>query len=89
MKIIHVLINKLDITQNQTKWECESVNEKREVVSSFVEGIMNQFRSVLPDLWKLWIQYSTGTLLHNDPAQANKLKQLSSLHTKEIKVKIF
>ena len=41
---------------------------------------------MLPDLWKLWIQYSTGTLLHNDPQQSTKLKQLAATHSKEIKV---
>mgnify|MGYP006944947750 CR=1 FL=1 len=41
---------------------------------------------MLPDLWKLWIQYSTGTLFHNDPQQGTKLKQLASQHSKEIKV---
>lgn len=77
-------INLLKIAK--TKWECESVTERREAITSFIEGVITQFKVMLPDLWKLWIQYSTGTLLHNDPGQGTKLKQLASQHTKEIKV---
>ena len=43
-------------------------------------------KALLIDLWKLWTQYSTGTLLNNDPQQSAKLKQLAIQHSKEVKV---
>lgn len=61
------------------------IGDKREVAIEYIEKVLNYLRSFLPDMWRLWILYSTGTLIHNDPSQASKIKQQASQHTKEIK----
>merc|ERR1712227_350280 len=73
------------LNQAKEKWSSESIAERRDVVTNFVESVLGQFKALLIDLWKLWTQYSTGTLLNNDPQQSAKLKQLAIQHSKEVK----
>ena len=62
-----------------------SVNDQRDIIVDFADQLITHFTSVLPDIWRLWILYSTGTMIHNDPAQSTKIKQAAFSHTKEVK----
>jgi hypothetical protein len=76
------------LEQAQTRIETEpdmTLGEKRDIAVEYTEKVLSYLRSFLPDMWRLWILYSTGTLIHNDPSQASKIKQQASQHNKEIK----
>ena len=62
-----------------------SINDQRDIIVDFADQLITHFKSVLPDIWRLWILYSTGTMIHNDPAQSTKIKQAAFSHTKEVK----
>jgi len=62
-----------------------TVSDQREIVVDFAEQLVAHFKCVLPDIWRLWVLYSTGTMIHNDSAQSNRIKQAAFSHTKEVK----
>lgn len=74
-----------ELERVKVTWDSENPAERRDCISSFVETVLTLFKTVIPELWQLWIRYSTGTLLHNDAQQSSKLKQLASSHSKEVK----
>ncbi|CAG5111692.1 Oidioi.mRNA.OKI2018_I69.chr2.g5970.t1.cds [Oikopleura dioica] len=77
--------NFASLEKAQKSWNNEATSIRRECISAFVEEVLTLFKSVLPDLWKLWNRYSNGTLISNDAVQSSKLKQLASTHAKEVK----
>lgn len=77
--------NLASLKKAQISWNDEVISVRRECISAFVEEVLTLFKSVLPDLWKLWTRYSNGTLISNDAQQSSKLKQLASSHAKEVK----
>ena len=36
-------------------------SEKRKILIEYVQDVLSQFKTFLPDMWRLWILYSTGT----------------------------
>jgi hypothetical protein len=77
--------NFASLKKAELRWNDETTSVRRDCISSFVEEVLTLFKSVLPDLWKLWTRYSNGTLISNDAQQSSKLKQLASTHAKDVK----